>query len=328
MDYQNCCNALPQISIVIPAYNEENYAGQTIESFLEMKHPIEIIFVDDGSTDDTAQIVKKYPVELIRVEHSGPAKAKNIGIKRANGELIVIHDANDTILDKNYLMKISQAYLSSRKRCDLIVVPTRLIPRRDKLLCKAIFVRDYLPYGIEMINGIPSTVIMRTAAFRNDFCKRCIRYDEGLGTCEDMFIRLPEETKIEVTSKASTMVMGGAFDSLSAILSRYIWAGKTLFATWKYGKKRVLTRLIYMSYCASSIIVIPLLLLFTLYSLLYLLPGILLESYRSIKVLHYTNSPAIASLVVFLDYTQGVSYFAGLIKATILKLLGKYSVAK
>ncbi len=91
----------PTVSAIIPAYNSAGCVARAIESALCQTYaPIEILVVDDGSTDDTAQIVREYPepVRLIRQENGGPAAARNRGAREAGGEWLALLDADDAWL--------------------------------------------------------------------------------------------------------------------------------------------------------------------------------------------------------------------------------------
>lgn len=89
------------MSVVVPAYNAERFVGRTVESALGQTHQaLEILVVDDGSTDDTAAIVTSLArgdrrVKLIKQENSGPEVARNRGILEAQGDLIATLDADD-----------------------------------------------------------------------------------------------------------------------------------------------------------------------------------------------------------------------------------------
>jgi len=88
----------PLVSIVIPVYNGEAFISETIASALEQSwRPIEILIVDDGSTDRSTEIVKTFgdPVRLIQKKNGGPASARNLGIKEAKGEFISFLDGDD-----------------------------------------------------------------------------------------------------------------------------------------------------------------------------------------------------------------------------------------
>jgi cellulose synthase/poly-beta-1,6-N-acetylglucosamine synthase-like glycosyltransferase len=100
----------PSVSLVIPAYNEEDTIAMTIESALSVDYPdYEVIVVNDGSEDDTLEIVKEYEesgdVKLIDQENQGKGAALNAGLEIAEGELFGVVDA-DSRLKKNSLKNI------------------------------------------------------------------------------------------------------------------------------------------------------------------------------------------------------------------------------
>jgi len=105
----------PKVSIIVPAYNEEENIEKTIKSLLELDYPkdkLEIIIVDDGSKDRTYEIAKKYESDIIKVyrkENGGKASALNYGIKRASGDFIVTLDA-DSIVPKDALKKMLEYF--------------------------------------------------------------------------------------------------------------------------------------------------------------------------------------------------------------------------
>ena len=86
-------------SIVIPTYNHAQWLPEAIESALAQTAPVEVIVVDDGSTDDTAKVLEGYSgrVRLIVLPHGGPSKGRNAGIDAATGEFLMLLDADDLI---------------------------------------------------------------------------------------------------------------------------------------------------------------------------------------------------------------------------------------
>ncbi len=103
------------ISIIIPVYNSEKTIGKTIEALLKQnysKKNYEIIIVDDGSTDNTHSVISKHPVKLVKIKHSGPAKARNFGVKKSKGEILIFSDA-DCIPDKNWIKNMIDPFKNS-----------------------------------------------------------------------------------------------------------------------------------------------------------------------------------------------------------------------
>jgi len=87
---------LAPVSVVIPAYNSEEFIGEAIASVRTQTLPVsEVIVVDDGSSDRTAELAEKLGVFVIRQEHGGISKARNAGIRAAKQDWIAFHDADD-----------------------------------------------------------------------------------------------------------------------------------------------------------------------------------------------------------------------------------------
>ncbi|NWG32056.1 MAG: glycosyltransferase [Rhodocyclaceae bacterium] len=95
---QSCGRAWPSISVVIPAYNAERFVLDALRSVIDQDWPtIEILLIDDGSTDKTVDLVKKETpqVTILQQANAGVAAARNTGLKAAKGEMICFLDADD-----------------------------------------------------------------------------------------------------------------------------------------------------------------------------------------------------------------------------------------
>src|ERR1051326_4708131 len=93
------------VSVIIPTYNRSALLKQAIESVLAVRHDdieLEVLVIDDGSTDDTAEMVKDYPVTYLRQSGGlGPSGGRNIGLAAARGEVITFLDDDDVWLPTN-----------------------------------------------------------------------------------------------------------------------------------------------------------------------------------------------------------------------------------
>ncbi|XES76976.1 MAG: glycosyltransferase family 2 protein [Candidatus Bathyarchaeia archaeon] len=88
----------PLVSLVVATYNYGRYLPETIESILKQSYKnLEIIVVDDGSTDNTRQVVKQYPVRYIYQENHGPSYAFNVGIRISHGRFYITPGADDKL---------------------------------------------------------------------------------------------------------------------------------------------------------------------------------------------------------------------------------------
>ncbi len=91
---------MPLVSVIIPSYNRAHLVPTTIDSVLKQSfHDFEIIVVDDGSTDNTGEIVSAFPVKYIQQENQGLPSARNTGIKAAQGKYIAILDSDDCLFE-------------------------------------------------------------------------------------------------------------------------------------------------------------------------------------------------------------------------------------
>jgi poly-beta-1,6 N-acetyl-D-glucosamine synthase len=103
-------NGTPVVTVIVPAYNEAKAIGKTVEALLNLSYVSkEIIIVDDGSTDETFEVAKKYTnndcTRAITKSNGGKWDALNTGIKAAKGDFIVCIDA-DTLLDPNAIQHL------------------------------------------------------------------------------------------------------------------------------------------------------------------------------------------------------------------------------
>lgn len=109
-----------KISVVIPAYNEERFIRNSLNSLKQQEEkPDEIILVDNFSKDKTTSIAKEFNVKIIERETTGIGNARNIGFNAAQYEIIARCDA-DTIVPTDWLKKIKQNFA---KNIDALVGP-------------------------------------------------------------------------------------------------------------------------------------------------------------------------------------------------------------
>ena len=110
---------MPKVSVIIPVYNVEKYLGECLDSVLgQTLRDIEVICVDDGSTDGSARILAQYAerddrVRVIRQENAGPGPARNRALEAAVGECVAFMDPDDKYPDSGVLECLSSALASS-----------------------------------------------------------------------------------------------------------------------------------------------------------------------------------------------------------------------
>lgn len=107
---------IPSISIVIPLYNKSRYIARALNSVLAQTYPdFEVIVVDDGSTDNGAEVIKGIHdtrIQLVQQENKGVSAARNVGVSAAETELIAFLDADDEWLPTHLetIMRLRRKY--------------------------------------------------------------------------------------------------------------------------------------------------------------------------------------------------------------------------
>ncbi len=107
---------LPRVTVVTPIYNNAKMIGDCLDSLLPQDYPdYEVIIVDDGSTDDTAEVIRRYPVKLIESEHLGISAARNQAIKASTGEVILLVDS-DLKVEKDLISRMVGPLMEDEER--------------------------------------------------------------------------------------------------------------------------------------------------------------------------------------------------------------------
>lgn len=150
-----------KISIIVPAYNAEEYLERCIESILKQSYKnIEIIIVNDGSSDYTGVISSQYSekfsekIKYYEIEHGGPGAARNEGLRHATGEYIGFVDADDDIHVNMYKEMLACA---NKKSADIVVCNVKLhdLDKNESIVQKSInfgelTIDNYMQYGINL----------------------------------------------------------------------------------------------------------------------------------------------------------------------------------
>jgi glycosyltransferase involved in cell wall biosynthesis len=120
-------NRYPKISVITPSYNKGKYIEQAIQSVLLQKYPyFEHVIVDGGSTDNTLEILKKYPhLKWISEPDMGQSNAMNKGLRMATGEILVYLNADD-YFEPNAFREVAE-YLNSQKNVLFVAGDCRIL---------------------------------------------------------------------------------------------------------------------------------------------------------------------------------------------------------
>jgi glycosyltransferase involved in cell wall biosynthesis len=187
-------SSLPKISITTPSYNQAQYLEATIRSVLDQNYPnLEYIIIDGGSTDGSAEIIKRYASRLaywVSEPDRGQPHAINKGLQLATGDWVGWQNSDD-IYYAGALMKVAKAAMQSPSP-ELIIGDINLIDERGQVIRDVRYVRP--TYQSLLAEGM---VLTNQAAFwRRELHARLGYLDESLhyGFDYDWFLRILAET--------------------------------------------------------------------------------------------------------------------------------------
>ena len=199
------------ISVIIPVYNSENYLARCLYSILNNTYQeIEIICVNDGSTDESVQILAEYVkkdnrISIINKENGGLSSARNAGMKKCKGKYVTFIDSDDWVHPQyfEFLLFAMQKYDSDAVICSNIIVNNN-----DENYC--VYTKEYMEKEISLLSG---NELFRSADYRMYrvyahgvlYQKEKIRdgFPEGIKVIEDNLfniLTLPLYSKISLVN--------------------------------------------------------------------------------------------------------------------------------
>ncbi|MBW4576555.1 MAG: glycosyltransferase [Aphanothece sp. CMT-3BRIN-NPC111] len=198
------------VSVIIPVYNGEKFLADAIASILKQNYySLEIIIVDDGSTDGTAAVAAQFQ-KYIRYNYQsnqGPAAARNQGIKLARGNVIAFLDADDFWADNSLELQINCLLANPS-----VEIVQGLI---QKIQLSSSATEKHLTY--REIDSPYANVNLGSAVFRKSLFNKVGLFNESLNFSEDAdwFIRAWEQEIVKVNLKQVTMFYRIHKDSLT-----------------------------------------------------------------------------------------------------------------
>ncbi|MDR1322219.1 MAG: glycosyltransferase [Gracilibacteraceae bacterium] len=234
---------MPQVSVIMPVYNAEAYLARAVDSVLaQTLRDLELILVDDGSTDSSPALCDAYAarddrVRVIHQKNGGAPAARNAGIAAASGDYIGFMDSDDYILPAMYERLHLNAVLTGRDavKCGFFIIEEADLPDPYPLSEEDVPAR--VPKHYYAAQEIPAWDIARYTALdlldtgvwnmliRTDICRRTpfhlIRYDDGyynldLSRAVKSLLLLPETYYLYIQRPGSLLRTGNkAADSLA-----------------------------------------------------------------------------------------------------------------
>lgn len=187
-------SAAPVASVVIPCFNHGRYLGEAIESAMNQTWPsVEIIVVDDGSTDNTPEAVKQYPSVIgIRQENQGVSAARNRGLGACRGEYVLFLDADDLLLPE--ALEISVRAMNSHPDWGFVSGDFRFCDHQRNVLDKSSFTEVTSDHYNALLRR--DYIAMHGAVlYRRSVMDRVCGFDVRLRTAEDheMYLRIARQ---------------------------------------------------------------------------------------------------------------------------------------
>ncbi|MGW1886743.1 bifunctional polysaccharide deacetylase/glycosyltransferase family 2 protein [Streptomyces sp. NPDC001970] len=231
------------VTVLVPAYNEKECIENTVRSLMASDHPIEVIVIDDGSSDGTADIVDDMwlpNVRVIRQVNSGKPEALNNGIRNARHDIIVMMDG-DTVFEPSTVRELVQPFGDPRVGA---VAGNAKVGNRDSLIGAWQHIEYVMGFNLDrrmydMLRCMP-TIPGAVGAFRRD------ALDRVGGMSEDT---LAEDTDItmamhrdgwRVVYAERARAWTEAPESVQQLWSqRYRWSYGTMQAIWKHRRALV-----------------------------------------------------------------------------------------
>lgn len=176
-------------SIIVPVYNAEQFLERCIKSLIGQTYKnFEVIFINDGSSDTSGDILKKYctsdkRLKLIERTNQGVSSARNEGIERAIGEYVIFVDADDYV-EKNLLEKISEC----SSKAEMIMYNFKdngIVNKVEKEVppfCDDVSESAILISGLNSFRGF----VWNKAFKRNIVIKNDIKFKDDIHMCEDL----------------------------------------------------------------------------------------------------------------------------------------------
>ena len=203
------------ISVVIPTYNRYEFLKRALNSvYAQTYTPVEVIVIDDGSTDNTANIQKDFPaIKYIYQENSGVSSARNTGIKNSTYEWIAFLDSDDTWHEN----KLQEQVFFHRENPNILMSYTDEKWIRDAQEVK--IPKKFHKFGGNIFNECLSHCIIAPSAsllHRSLFGEVGV-FDESLEVCEDydLWLRIATKYEIGLVDKKLITKYAGHEDQLS-----------------------------------------------------------------------------------------------------------------
>lgn len=221
-------------SVVVPVFNEQEVIQTCLESLNNQSYkPVEIIVVDDGSTDRSLEVIKNSSqnVKLLHQKHLGPGSARNLGAGEAKGSIVVFVDS-DMTFDKNFIKDLVAPILKGKEigtfsKNEMVLNP-------DNIWSRCWNINRNLPYNRMIPNDYPIEAPVFRAILKKEFDK-INGFDTNGQYTDDWSLS-------RKLGKKSALAKGAVYyhsnpSSLKEVFSQARWIGKNEFISGSIARK-------------------------------------------------------------------------------------------
>lgn len=189
---------IPMVTVIIPTYNREKTIGRAIDSILNQTYKdIEIIVIDDGSSDGTIEVLKKYgeKVRVLTQSHRGANAARNKGIENANGKYIAFLDSDDEWLEDKIHKQIEYMTLNNKQVC---FCPYKLIDSDERYIPSDYINTDKYEVNIAEVLANGNVIGTPTLILEKSVLDKVGGFDEQMKSLQDyeLAIRISKNYEI------------------------------------------------------------------------------------------------------------------------------------
>jgi len=221
------------VSVIVPAYNEETVISDCLNSLMELDYPknkYEVIVVNDGSTDKTTEIIndflKNYSnIILLSKENGGKASAQNIGLESAKGEYILITDA-DAVVKMNWILKMT----GNLKNYD-IALGSFFAKETNNWLEKIQNAHYLIKFKFGGVKGIPPSGV--NIGFRTEIINKIGTFNESKTSITKDFINRAQKCGLEINFDPEIVVFTKCTKSFSELLKQKLRWRESILADLK-----------------------------------------------------------------------------------------------
>lgn len=227
-----------KISVIIPVFNEEKVVEDCLKSLSDQSWSnLEIITVDDGSTDKSKEIISSFPkVKLLQQLHEGAGAARNLGAKSATGEILVFVDA-DMVFDKKFIEKLTKPIRAGKTIGTFS--KQEMVLNKKNIWSKCWNINKGLPTDRMHPKNYPDKQAVFRAILKKDFLK--VGGFDLIGYIDDHTIS--EKLGIKAVASEDAFFYHRNPDSIQEVFNQARWIGKSEYKRRKI-KNENLMRLI------------------------------------------------------------------------------------